>query len=224
MRKIPLNNQTILNKLDELHQFRQPEVLNEFVQTGEKFTVKEKDWFTSDEYFDKIRGMKRNHDGFPEAIKSTSLQYSTMKPKTGGNPKLRQETYRKLTDFTEWFEGNYCLKNNALFAIYPPDGFISWHNNANAAAYNCILTWSETGDGYFKWWDTRKEEFVYWHDEPGWQCRLGYFGSYEDDWDDLVYHCAATDCWRMTVSFTFDRSEQSQMMQDWLVEDLMADE
>ena len=97
MRKIPLNNQTILNKLDELHQFRQPEVLNEFVQTGEKFTVKEKDWFTSDEYFDKIRGMKRNHDGFPEAIKSTSLQYSTMKPKTGGNPKLRQETYRKLT-------------------------------------------------------------------------------------------------------------------------------
>jgi hypothetical protein len=224
MRKIPLNNQTIIEKLEEAHWYRQPHILENFHQTGTRHGEKDQKWFTSDEYFNQIRDMKRNHDGFPEAIQSWSMQYSTMKPKSDGDAKIKQEVYRKSSDFMAWFEGNYCMKSNALFAIYPPGGFISWHNNANAAAYNCILTWSETGDGYFKWWDNKKEEFVYWHDEPGWQCRLGYFGSYEDDWNDLVYHCAATDCWRMTISFTFDRSEQSQMMQDWLVEDLMADE
>ena len=31
--------------------------------------------------------------------------------------------------------------------------FIGWHNNANASAYNLIFTWSETGDGYFKYVD-----------------------------------------------------------------------
>ena len=43
--------------------------------------------------------------------------------------------------------------------MYPPGGYISWHNNANASAYNLVFTWSESGNGYFKYIDgeTKKE-------------------------------------------------------------------
>lgn len=222
MRKIPLNNPEILKKLEEAHWYRQPHILEHFNQSGSGFNSDDQKWFTSHEYFNKIRDMKRNHDGFPEAIQAWSMQYSTMRAKSHGDTKIKQEVYRKQSDYMEWWHSHYCLRTNALFAIYEPGGFISWHNNANAAAYNCILTWSETGDGYFEWYDQRNKKMVRWDDEPGWQCRLGYFGGYEDDWNDLVYHTAKTNCWRMTISFTFDRSEQSQMMQQWLVDDLMA--
>ena len=41
-----------------------------------------------------------------------------------------------------------------------PSKDISWHNNANASAYNFIFTWSEHGDGYFDYVDTSTGEVV----------------------------------------------------------------
>ena len=50
--------------------------------------------------------------------------------------------------------------------MYPPGGYISWHNNANASAYNLIFTWSETGDGYFKYIDGETKEEIVIKDKP----------------------------------------------------------
>jgi hypothetical protein len=101
-------------------------------------------------------------------------------------------------------------------------GNISWHNNANAPAYNFVFTWSETGDGWWKHWDNEKKEMITIPDVKGWQCKAGYFGSYEDNEERLVYHTAKNGGTglRMTVAFVLDRSEMALGMQDWIIEDI----
>ena len=60
-----------------------------------------------------------------------------------------------------------CVRNNALAVLYRKSGYISWHNNANASAYNFIFTWSETGEGCFKYVDGMTGETVIVQDKPG---------------------------------------------------------
>jgi hypothetical protein len=60
-------------------------------------------------------------------------------------------------------------------------------------------------------------------DVQGWQCKAGYFGSYDEPWDKRVYHCAKTNCWRITISYIFDRSDMSMGMQDDVIEEIMSD-
>ena len=103
------------------------------------------------------------------------------------------------------------------------DGFIGWHNNANASAYNFIFTYSEDGDGYWEHFDTGTQEIVRINDKPGWQCKAGYFGAYEDGMNKVCYHCASNESetgTRMTVAFVMDRSEVSQGLQEWVIEDI----
>ena len=115
------------------------------------------------------------------------------------------------------------VKNNALTAWYPPGGFISWHNNANAAAYNLIFTWSETGEGQFEYVDPISKKVVVMQDKPGWQCKAAYFGHYGEP-ERLFYHAAKSDCWRCTVSFTFDTSVLSAELREDLLEEISSDE
>ena len=104
--------------------------------------------------------------------------------------------------------------------MYPPKGFISWHNNANASAYNLIFTWSETGDGYFKYIDGYTGDEIVIPDKKGWQCKAGYFGAYNEEPEKLVYHTASTDCWRITVSYIFNREEMSLGLQEDVIEEI----
>ena len=96
-------------------------------------------------------------------------------------------------------------RNNALAQLYPPNGHISWHNNANASAYNLIFTWSETGDGWFKYVDPKTQEVVTIQDEKGWNLKAGHFGAYGSG--DVVYHAARTNCYRMTLSYVLGHNE-----------------
>ena len=70
-------------------------------------------------------------------------------------------------DLIEWLG----VRHNALTAIYPPGGYISWHNNANASAYNLIFTWSESANGQFNYVDPSTKEVVVMRDVEGWQCK-----------------------------------------------------
>ena len=113
---------------------------------------------------------------------------------------------------------NFLFRQNALFTIYPPGGFISWHNNANASAFNLIFTWSETGEGDFTYLDRNRNKLVTIKDEPGWQAKGGFFASYRENPRHLVYHSAKTDCWRITIAFILDRSEFSRQMQEEIIQ------
>ena len=153
-----------------------------------------------DEKMHEIINMGERHNGFPECLKGySSLKYEDDRP----NGKPIKEASRTLnTKMLEFLSA----RNNALNACYPPGGFISWHNNANAPGYNIICTWSETGDGWFDYWDIDKKERVRIQDKPGWQAKMTYFGPYEKP-EDLCYHAAYTDCYRITVAFVFAEAD-----------------
>jgi len=161
----------------------------------------EADPWINDEYMHDIIKMGRSHDGFPKVLKG----FSGLKHE--GNDmrgKVIKDASRVLN--TKLMEFLSC-RNNALNACYPPGGFISWHNNANAKGYNIIITYSETGDGWFDYWDIEKQERVRIQDKPGWQAKMTYFGPYDNP-DKICYHAAYTDCYRITVAFVFDEADE----------------
>lgn len=127
------------------------------------------------------------------------------------------EEYENLNDDLINFLGAH---RRALSCIYPPGGFISWHNNANASGYNILLTWSETGDGFWQHWDPKKRELVKIPDKPGWQCKYGYYGQYSEGPEKVCYHAAQTDCLRMTVAFVFNGDETGRRMAEMLIEEI----
>ena len=184
---------------------------------------KDADYYTGDEYFQKIYDMGKSHNGFPEVIVSHSFGIGQLRfENDAGNSNIIPEVSEKQQSFLTNIQTTFNLKRPALFAVYPPGGYISWHNNANAAAYNFIFTWSETGDGYWKHWDNKEKKMIKIPDVKGWQCKAGYFGSYNDPPEKLVYHTAKTNCLRMTIAFVLDKREISQGMQEWVIEDIQA--
>lgn len=158
------------------------------------------DWL-SDQYMHEIISMGRGHDGFPKVLKGFAGLKHEGNDMRGKVIKDASRTLNsKLMEFMS-------ARNNALNACYPPGGFISWHNNANAKGYNIIITYSENGNGWFDYWDLEKKERVRIQDKPGWQAKMTYFGPYDNP-DKLCYHAAYTDDYRITVAFVFDEADE----------------
>ena len=202
------------------------DILNEYKDTlmaKDKDDVRliEKEWFISyddqnpekwisDAKMHEIINMGERHNGYPDCLRGFSgLRHDH--PTPGGD--IIKDASRTLN--TKMI-GFLSARNSALNACYPPGGFISWHNNANAHGYNIICTWSETGEGWFDYWDVDKKERVRIEDKPGWQAKMTYFGPYEEP-DKLCYHAAYTDCYRITVAFVF--AEADEFWQE-VIEDL----
>lgn len=206
MRSVTIRDKEILNILDEfkdlwysdIEKFKENLFLPKFPY--------DREYYTSEKYRDQIIQMGKDHNGFPEALVAYNLRDIITDSK--GTRRQINDTilyyHKRFVELNGKLQSLLATRNNALCAIYPPGGFIGWHNNQNAASYNLILTWSETGEGYWKHIDPYTKEEVLVKDIPGWQAKAFYFGSYQDHPNDLVYHVASTDCWRMTISYTFD--------------------
>jgi hypothetical protein len=138
------------------------------------------------------------HDGYPEMSKSYGL-------KSDSQTLFNKDYRERFSDITYRFSTELGIHVNALSQLYPPEGFISWHNNANAPGYNLLFTWSETGDGWFKYVD-KYGEVITLPDKKGWSLKAGYFGTYEEN--EEFYHAAYTKCWRITQSFIVAREEK----------------
>ena len=173
-------------------------------------------------YMEELRSRGRAHEGFPEMDTMYNLRPDYLQGKYRRNvPEAAQlaeditATYHKMNDTMIHELG---IRRNALCALYPPNGYIGWHNNANASSYNLIFTYSSEGDGYWEHVNpyTGKVERV--EDVKGWQCKASYFGAYEEnDPRTLVYHSAACGKtgFRATVSWIFDREHK-----DWWLDSL----
>lgn len=221
MKDIPLNDFCI-DFLNDALWFTKEENYKKVV--GKKLDHLDKaDYYTGEEYFQKILNKGSNHDGFPEIAVGYSFSANMIQfDKHTENYDLNLgEVTAKCNAFLTKIQTTFNMKRNALFNLYPPGGYISWHNNANASAYNFIFTWSETGDGYWQHWDMKEQKHVVIPDVKGWQCKAGYFGAYADGRDKLVYHTArAKSSLRMTIAFVLDRSEMSSGLQNWIIDDI----
>lgn len=117
---------------------------------------------------------------------------------------------------------------SALLSYYPPGGFVGWHTNYDANAYQILFTWSENGDGYFEYYDKKTDEIVRIQDVPGWQCRHYYFGA-EAEEDLHCWHAAYNGTGqRITLAYKFvnggsvnnPEDSQARAMRDMLIEEI----
>lgn len=228
MQDIPVKNHELLARLDAYKLFLMKDI-PKFEETFHLSCTQEarnRHFWAGKEHLDEIMDQGTHHEGFPDQMYGYEMSVGRKGHEFfNGNvhPSVRKEKTADIAfmnkDLMEWLG----VKNNALTAWYPPGGFISWHNNANAAAYNLIFTWSETGAGQFEYVDPATKQVVVMEDKPGWQCKAAYFGHYGEP-ERLFYHAAKTDCWRCTVSFTFDTSQLSEQLREDLLEEISVEE
>lgn len=200
LRKYVIKNRRVLDLLEEFrYTYREvyrPEKTNVCLSPDLKDRA---DQYTDEEEMVRIINLGEGHDG------SASNAYSfAIKPEFYQGENL-SEYRRKWIELDSKMKIELGLKISALSQLYPPQGFIGWHNNANASAHNLIFTWSESGDGWFKFIDPKTSELITIHDEKGWNLKAGYFGAYGSG--DVVYHAARTNCYRMTLSYVMAHDE-----------------
>ena len=196
-----IKNRTVLDLLEEFRytyrELYQPEKTNRILVES---MVGMADHYTGDEEMHRIIEMGEQHLGAAE----NSVCHPIKKEFYQGT---HPEEYAKMWSHLDGkMKTELGLETSALSTLYPPGGFIGWHNNANAAAHNLIFTWSEKGDGWFKFVDPKTSEVVTVEDKKGWQLKAGYFGAYGSG--DVVYHAARTNCYRMTLSYVLGHNEE----------------
>ena len=168
--------------------------------------------FMSEEYLKKHMS-DPEHKGFPTEYDSWALS--------------NQDNFRELDKFVRGdFITNLGANSDAVFLYYPKGGGVGWHNNQNNSGYQFIFSWSEKGDGYFQYYDKKKEEIVKIPDVAGWQVRYYHFGMEEED---HCWHSAYTNVPRITVCALFrwwdkpEMKEQILAMKDQLIEDIESE-
>jgi len=80
------------------------------------------------------------------------------------------------------------------------------NNNWNASGYNILLSYSPTGNGFFRYMDPLTKEIVTMEDKPGWTCKVGYYGRGREP-DKVYYHCAGSYEPRITLGFVVPHLE-----------------
>jgi len=222
---VPIRNQTILDALNHyLWYYENANYVKKVLHlNGDKDPNGTREKYTNEKYRDHIIGLHEGHDGYPDKILGYPLKVDQQSYRRKMTPQEEVDFQRRAGENSERLGHLLFVKNNALTQLYPPGGFISWHNNANAPGYNFIFTWSETGEGSFSYVDGKTGDEVVLQDKPGWQCKAGYFGHYGDSWDKLCYHSAKTDCWRLTVAYQIDMTDMALDIQKDTIEEIMSD-
>lgn len=203
------------------------DILNRHVDIAKKVDLKKvrvpemdhvdmQEW-VSKEYLDKIVYDYRDHNGYPRMLYGFELAADKFRYR---DIEVEAQITKEYEEVCEELTSFLGVHRRALSCVYPPGGFISWHNNANASGYNVIFTWSENGDGQWEHIDPITKEHVIIKDVPGWQCKYGYYGSYDDGLDKVLYHCAHTNCLRMTFGFVFNRDETGRKMAEMLIQEI----
>ena len=152
------------------------------------------EYYCSEEYLQQVMATGQEHSGFPEEHVSMPINRMAQK-----NPEVFAEIRNEMR---YEFASEIGAHTSALTNYYPPGGFVGWHTNWNANAYQVLFTWSETGDGYFKYWDLEKQEIVHIQDTKGWACRHYYFG-HRGEPDKHCWHAAYAGCPRITLAYKF---------------------
>ena len=167
------------------------------------------EYYCSPEYLNVMR--LKNHDGYPDAGFCQPLS------------KMATVDHRNWKPFWEYWKYEFPpllgATHNALLNYYPVGGFIGWHTNQNASAYQMMFTYSEKGKGYFNYYDMEEDLIVSLEDKKGWQCRWYYFGS-DNEPEKHFWHSAYSGCDRFTMTVKFS----DKNMLDMAVNDLTSSE
>ncbi len=198
--EVDLKNKAILGRMEELRK--------RFFELREKYGIEDgiskklevegvtNEYFCKDnEYFVELLEEPKAHVGFPTSYYSINLPELRRKhPDTWGGyvEDVKNKTASLLGAHT-----------SALALFYPPTGFVGWHTNWNCSSYQILFTWSETGEGYFRYKDPKTDEVVTLKDKAGWNVRYHYFGSANEP-EHALWHTAYTECDRFSFAYKFE--------------------
>ena len=162
-----------------------------FSQDLNNIPIKEKvldtQYAVSVEYLNEMKS-RENNVGFPE--ESFGYDFKMLDHDKSFNQKMI-ELDKTLMSFTG-------SNQNALKMYYPKGGYIGWHNNANAPGYNVLFTYSETGEGDFRYINPVTGELVIMPDKKGWSCKIGYYDTIKGN---PLWHAAWTNCNRLNWAY-----------------------
>ena len=224
MTEVTMRNKVILNRLNSF--------IDEFFAIDGYFDLNHRmlsspealenpEYYCTAEYLAAQLAIGDEHTGFPEEYMSHTVARMVQKnPEkfTGWRNRIRND-----------FAAEIGAMHSAVLNYYPPGGFVGWHTNWNANAYQILFTWSETGDGYFKY-RNQNGTIITEKDKPGWQCRHYYFGAQHEK-EHHCWHAAYTNCDRITLAYKFKNGDKSSpqdavvaLMRDNLIEEIESEE
>lgn len=203
MKKLnPPFNSELIEILDEFIEWFYSQDLTQLKYKGE---ADETEYYTSQEYYDSIDW--ETHIGFPLSSHGVDLC------DFGATPDSWREKVRKT-------QTKICnilsAKITALLIHYPPNGYIGWHDNRNCPGYNIIITHTQNGNGFFRYFEDGKIITV--KDEPGWNIKYGYYGNFEEK-EKQFRHCAHTKEDRFTLGFVIPDKNMWEMAIEELCEE-----
>ena len=158
----------------------------------------------SDEYLFEAMKLNIRDWGFPRSAKGTGMGKNAME--YGYEEFI--DTQKKISK-VGLFLGT---PNNALTMFYPDNGFIGWHHNGNAPGYNILLTYSQDGDGCFKYYDRLTQQIVIHKDPVGWSAKVGYYPSEKTETERVYWHAAETKKARLSIAWVINQREMWKNM------------
>lgn len=163
--------------------------------------------YTGEEYLRECieRGKKGDLIGPPERHFAQPIKYMARQEPDVWGPYQQKVKYD--------FAAELGAHTSALLCFYPPGGYVGWHTNWDANAYQILFTWSLDGNGYFRYYDQLNDEIVTIPDVPGWQCRHYYFGAKEEP-EHHCWHAAYNGSNRMTLAYKFVNGTKSNDLKD----------
>ena len=224
MRQIEIRNEELLGILNEYPKLKDMEGFQENVHLVAGSHKNEREHYVGDNFRCKIMGDGTKHDVYPDQCVGYDFRLNSKGHEIferNSRAEWRTNFLSVISSLNDKMMNFLSVRNNALACLYPPGGYIAWHNNANAPGYNFIFSWSETGDGWFKYVDPNNQQVVTVQDKPGWQLKAGYFGHYGER-EKLLYHAASTDCWRCTVSYVFSHEDAAEDFREEIIEEISS--
>lgn len=194
MRPIPLKNarlETLLTTLTDIC----------YTDTVRKFAAGTRDrkdnlipdlHGASDEYLKSALTLKVNDFGFPRSCLGLGMS---------GVPPSKMEVIDPIEAHVKKIGKFLGTHQNALTMIYPDNGYIGWHHNGNAPGYNILISYSQDGDGDFRYYNKKDDKIVVINDKPGWFVKVGYYPSEKTETDHLYWHAAQTKKQRVSIAW-----------------------
>lgn len=229
LKHVEVNNPELLSILNEYPKLYSLPGFKENLHLTASEKMRQRPYYMSESFMKEIIAKGPAHDGFPDEMVGYNLKIQDRTHvffKRDADPIFKRDFTNRLVELNDRMMNFLSVKHNALCAIYPPNGFISWHSNHNAPGFNLIFTWSETGDGHFSYVHPETKQLIKCDDKEGagkWTCKAAYFGAWEEQ-DKVLYHAAETECWRVTVSYVFDMSDTSAELREMILEDIASHE
>ena len=202
MTEVVIRNEEFLKLLDDTIEMFLPhrELMESMVSNEGNVPVGDGEYYCQKKHlFDKMNNSE-HHIGFPEHAYGFQVAHGAKSHPEIFAP-LKMHTKNELVRI-------FGANNNSLTSYYPANGYVGWHTNWNAYGYQMIITWSESGDGYFSYYDKETKSIVTHHDRAGWQARWYRFGR-KDEPNHVCWHTAWTNCPRFTLAFKFPYGQTS---------------